>query len=267
MPSYAASMTTLSYVFFVIAGVWLIAALLYSLLVLCFLRLRARGELGNLEDEDFGRIHLCGRCYLPMGWIFRRYARHLQLDDNLGMPPRQHSGHFMTKAERRKAIEVLLAKSLKASATSALPKKLLTILRNRASEKDLEPKKTEVDGDLESLASENVPICSICLCEYEKDDVVFAPTTCTHQFHHECIVDWLQLPGRTDCPCCRVPIVDNDEVWRIVKQQRQERKAALKKQKNARGENDNVSGDPQETSETEEMDDSASSFDYSTDEV
>ena len=265
-------MTTLSYVFFVIAGVWLIAALLYSLLVLCFLRLRANGELGNMDDEDFGRIPIgvSGRFYLPLGCIFRRYARHLQLDDDLGIQVRSGNAHFMTKSERRNALELLLqpARSEEQGAL-ALPKRILSILRNNnrripvnetsSTESSSIPEDDEssrAGHDVESLCSENVPMCSICLCEYEADDAVFVPTTCSHQFHHDCILDWLQLPGRTECPCCRVSMVEEDAVWKEVKRLRQERKNAMKKERKMGGHDDNG-----EASETEEMDDSASSFD------
>lgn len=74
------TMDILAAAFFVVAGAWLLVALVYSSLVLIFLRLRARGELGNIYEEDFGRLYLCGRrgqeggCYLPLGRIFRRYS-------------------------------------------------------------------------------------------------------------------------------------------------------------------------------------------------
>uniref|UniRef100_A0A3Q7ENS2 RING-type domain-containing protein n=1 Tax=Solanum lycopersicum TaxID=4081 RepID=A0A3Q7ENS2_SOLLC len=44
--------------------------------------------------------------------------------------------------------------------------------------------------------------CSICLMEYEKDDVVCELPRCKHVFHMECIEGWVERCQFT-CPLCR----------------------------------------------------------------
>jgi len=90
--------------FFFIAAGWLILALLYSILVLIVVRLRARGEL-DIYDEHFGRLYLIGRhCYIPLGCILRRYVVALS-EEETSSPVR-----IMTREERRVAMEELLGR-------------------------------------------------------------------------------------------------------------------------------------------------------------
>lgn len=42
--------------------------------------------------------------------------------------------------------------------------------------------------------------CSICLCEYQEDEVV-AKLPCGHQFHRKCVASWLR--NHNTCPHCR----------------------------------------------------------------
>ena len=61
---------------------------------------------------------------------------------------------------------------------------------------------------------------------------VYVSKTCTHQFHSECILNWLERGNNTECPICRVPMVTDDEVWSTVKElrkQEQQRKSQQKK--------------------------------------
>ncbi|KAF3660435.1 putative kinesin-4-like [Capsicum annuum] len=44
--------------------------------------------------------------------------------------------------------------------------------------------------------------CSICLMEYEKDNVVCELPRCKHVFHMECIEGWVERSQFT-CPLCR----------------------------------------------------------------
>jgi Ring finger domain len=52
--------------------------------------------------------------------------------------------------------------------------------------------------------------CSICMEQFEKDDIVsWSPTTtCLHVFHHECIKEWLLY--HDNCPYCRVTVLPVD---------------------------------------------------------
>ena len=51
-------------------------------------------------------------------------------------------------------------------------------------------------GDCESFRE-----CAVCLSEYESGDVVKTLPHCGHQFHAECIDEWLS--ARVSCPICR----------------------------------------------------------------
>lgn len=56
--------------------------------------------------------------------------------------------------------------------------------------------------------------CAICLCEYDKGDVVVTSCNdeCPHAFHRECIVEWLvKMQEGTPCPCCRRQFVELDD--------------------------------------------------------
>ena len=50
--------------------------------------------------------------------------------------------------------------------------------------------------------------CSICLCEYEKDEEL-SQLKCDprHYFHSDCIIGWIEQ-GNNVCPLCREPIED-----------------------------------------------------------
>jgi Ring finger domain len=54
--------------------------------------------------------------------------------------------------------------------------------------------------------------------------MIYNSNTCKHHFHMGCISNWLQLHSNIDCPCCRTPLVVEDEVWEIVKEIRKQKK-------------------------------------------
>lgn len=43
-------------------------------------------------------------------------------------------------------------------------------------------------------------LCSICLSEYENDEII-CKLWCQHHFHHECCAEWLALNSK--CPLCK----------------------------------------------------------------
>eukprot|EP00978_Attheya_sp_CCMP212_P020620 scaffold59206_cov53-Attheya_sp.AAC.3 len=54
--------------------------------------------------------------------------------------------------------------------------------------------------------------CSICLDEYgHEDSICGRPDKCTHIFHKDCIMSWLER--QEVCPICRAPILSETE-WR-----------------------------------------------------
>ena len=221
------SMDVLASVFFAVAATWLLIALGYASLVLLFLRIRARGDLDRIYEADFGRIHLCGtRCYISFGWLLRRYIQHIHPHSQYpdGGPKR-----LMTRKERREAMLLLLteapttkpAESPPASPSSATA----TPLSSTGTDEEMQQ-----DGD----GSTEGPVCSICLGEYDEDDELIAPKTCSHRFHKDCILDWLQRPNTTECPCCRVPMTNEEAVWNIVQTIRDQAKVPKAKAKTRR---------------------------------
>jgi hypothetical protein len=238
-------------VFFLIAGAWLLMAISYSILILLLLRLQARGEL-DFYEENFGLLVCCnGRIRLNFGFILRRYAIQLEREQQQHGQARQNDNgdpeplrrvRIMTRGERRCAVERLLA----APADKEIA---------------VEPPLTLSMGDGQSDSSEEGPLCMICLGEYgrycsmetsalsrrglssshlifvvlllvikEPSDQVFTSNTCSHRFHTDCIMDWLERRNNTECPCCREDMVSDDDVWKIVKTMRKERRKQLRKE-------------------------------------
>ncbi|KAL5709707.1 hypothetical protein ACHQM5_020365 [Ranunculus cassubicifolius] len=52
--------------------------------------------------------------------------------------------------------------------------------------------------------------CSVCLCEFDKGEVLRLLPTCRHAFHIGCIDQWLF--SHTNCPLCRSSIVVSSEL-------------------------------------------------------
>ncbi|GLT63301.1 hypothetical protein SLA2020_358750 [Shorea laevis] len=65
-------------------------------------------------------------------------------------------------------------------------------------------------GDLKlyGAEAEEAPLCSICLVEMEKEDVVSRLPKCCHVFHMNCIEKWLERDQFT-CPLCRTFLLNS----------------------------------------------------------
>lgn len=87
-----------------------------------------------------------------------------------------------------------------------------------------------MDDDQGSDSTEG-PLCLICLDEYEKQEDVFESGTCSHKYHKACILDWLQRHATTECPCCRTPMVSEEDVWRVVGRLREEKRQELRRER------------------------------------
>ncbi|KAJ3107628.1 E3 ubiquitin-protein ligase rnf13 [Phlyctochytrium planicorne] len=61
----------------------------------------------------------------------------------------------------------------------------------------------------ESKGEEEPPVCSICICAYEKGDVLRPLPFCGHTFHAECVDPWLTQTAAS-CPLCRANVLDED---------------------------------------------------------
>ncbi|KAG0263142.1 hypothetical protein BG011_009244 [Mortierella polycephala] len=57
--------------------------------------------------------------------------------------------------------------------------------------------------DEQAQESSSLPMCSICLCEYEDLDTLRL-LPCSHDFHKDCVDEWLRL--KRTCPLCKQDI-------------------------------------------------------------
>jgi hypothetical protein len=246
------AMDILAAIFFVVAGTWLVLAMGYSCMIVVFLRMRARGQLDAIYDEDFGRIYLPWtnnsnyRLYIPTGCIFRRYMHHLQ-EEQRRFPSLSSSSssrtdaevaaaaRYMTTEERRRAMEVLLWEerdTQKAVHSCGAPVALPAPESSQPTSADTDTDTDtgtadQVDSDLEEGEG---PMCLICLEEFtEPDATVLHSPTCSHLYHKDCIMDWLQRQGTRECPGCRVAMITEDEVWEAVQRLRKERRTQLRR--------------------------------------
>jgi hypothetical protein len=211
-------------IFFLFASAWLVLALEYSCILVMFLRMRSRGQLDAIYAEDFGRIYLPftnHRFYLPLGCVFRRCMHRLHQEHR-----RQNSSsetdtaaRYMTTDERRRAMEVLLCDERPNKKTVHCKDCMVAPVPKSCEDTSTDTDTAELDSDLEG------PMCVICLDEFtETDATVLHSPTCSHDYHKDCIMDWLQRHGIRECPCCRVAMITEDEVWEAVKRLRKERR-------------------------------------------
>jgi len=197
------SMDVLSTIFFLLAALWLSVAFLYACLALAFLRLRARGELDAIYEPEFGRLYLLpctDRFYVPLGCVLRRYVAHVQRrdlrsrgggngDDDDRNRRRQVQTRFMTRDERRAAMDTLL---VKASTSSDCGGDHLED-GNRGSDQHQQQLQSPA-----SASTDDGPTCSICLSAYEPHDAILSSNACPHMFHryvYACCGDQRSISG------------------------------------------------------------------------
>ncbi|KAJ4829482.1 hypothetical protein Tsubulata_001430 [Turnera subulata] len=53
--------------------------------------------------------------------------------------------------------------------------------------------------------------CTVCLSDYQPDDLLQQLPICSHAFHKECIDTWLTT--RITCPLCRLPLTPAKFLW------------------------------------------------------
>lgn len=71
---------------------------------------------------------------------------------------------------------------------------------------------SEYTYDDDSTTGDNV--CPICLCGYKKGDMLVVSNHCTHCFHKDCILEWLDK--HDECPICRVNMITDSELSRAA---------------------------------------------------
>jgi len=221
--------------FFLVAAGWLVLALLYSILVLIVVRMRARGQL-DVYDEEFGRLYLLGtRCYIPFGFLLRRYV--IAMNQERNRDGERITVRLMTREERRLAMERLLDQHNDQTREESPDLSETKKDDQAAASNDIEEKSHAGQTIQENTkevsapddASEEEPVCSICLNEYEPTDDCFTSSVCSHQFHRACILEWLQRRANTECPCCRTPLVTDEQVWETVQEMREEHRRQIQK--------------------------------------
>lgn len=222
--SHTTSVDVLVAALFLIAAGWLVLAIIYSVLILIVVRMRARGEF-DIYDENFGRLFLLGtRCYIPLGCILRRHVVAMQSRN------RRQSLHIMTREERRNAMELILTQS--GDREQDVEKLEEPAYHVFAADEAATLEEEEGQQD-DIYGSEDEPMCSICLMEYEEGDVIFRSPSCVHRFHQDCLLGWLERRNHTECPCCREPMVSDEDVWETVQQLRREQRK-IRRQENCR---------------------------------
>jgi len=228
--------------FFFVAAVWLILATVYSVILLVLLRLQARDEL-DIYDENLGRVTLRNGLTLNFGCIVRRFAIQLEEDYNQHMQRRFGDStsaenqvsriRIMTREERRKAMGELLGGFAKtvcdASGNTENNGENSIVIDSAEDGCDMDmPTNSSLDVSLP--CSEEGPVCSICLLEYEPTDLTFKSKSCPHMFHEECLLSWLERRNNTECPCCREVLVSDEDVWNAVQRMRKERRKQLRRE-------------------------------------
>lgn len=228
--------------FFIVAAIWMTMASIYATSVCVYLRMRSTGYLYHYESShpEYGRVYLWGspleegeetssnlRLYIPFGPLFRHF--NTQSASTRQERSRAKAANVMTSKERHMAMYEILSLGVEKSQANHTTH-------------------TSNDPQTSLAASDANGICAICLSGYgddtdvesiqstSEDKTKYCSTTCSHSFHMECLLEWLARPLSVECPCCRVPMVQEEAVIKVVRQQRKRRKL-LKTQSSARKSN------------------------------
>jgi len=62
----------------------------------------------------------------------------------------------------------------------------------------------------DTTCEEQHPACAICLGEYKEDDLILSSSHCSHIFHKECLLVWLE--NKEFCPYCRQCMLTPEEI-------------------------------------------------------
>jgi hypothetical protein len=87
-----------------------------------------------------------------------------------------------------------------------------TTLNESSSPLSLSPSRSQQDGGVNESPAE--VICPICLDDYGEGNNIIKSKHCSHFFHKECILTWLEK--HEECPCCREHMITPEEVHAAV---------------------------------------------------
>lgn len=59
------------------------------------------------------------------------------------------------------------------------------------------------------LGNDDNDVCQICLSSFKVGEEIASSRNpkCLHEFHSQCIIEWLSRPNQTSCPVCRAEYV------------------------------------------------------------
>ena len=125
----------------------------------------------------------------PLAVLFFAYAAWRIIDCYRTPPPTEHTAE--NSAAPAEAVEALPLKTYQR--------------KSRAFDDDFEERFAETDPLIEQSAGD---VCAICLDEFD-DGAILRVLHCKHEFHQECIDQWLLEKSRV-CPLCKQDTCPND---------------------------------------------------------
>ncbi|XP_071724581.1 uncharacterized protein [Rutidosis leptorrhynchoides] len=170
-------------------------------------RLRGWSDPASLNGSGFGstRIRVSQDTHITptLSFFQRSLVNQADEDDKLGGPAR----------EAKERLDGRLRGNLKQEFTRQTSQERLRRGSTNATSTVMENLQVEVYGSKNkrlrwgrmglSWKSSKQEECAICLDVYKASDKI-THLPCTHRFHFDCLVPWLESDGH--CPCCRATV-------------------------------------------------------------
>jgi hypothetical protein len=165
------SLEILVAVFSCFVVLWLVSALLYSVLTFFVIQLQSQGRL-NMDDDNFGQVSCC--CVkLQLAFLLRRYAIHLDQEHNAADGNGDGADGSSTSTSRSSSVRSCLV--TRSERRSAMDEVLLLLQHQNPSSSNVrvvvveskpvddDDKRSDHDEETHSIEE---PRCTICLGEY-----------------------------------------------------------------------------------------------------
>mmetsp|Transcript_25188 Transcript_25188/g.37069 ORF Transcript_25188/g.37069 Transcript_25188/m.37069 type:complete len:420 (+) Transcript_25188:66-1325(+) len=85
-----------------------------------------------------------------------------------------------------------------------------------------ETREFNAENDIET-GTEADECCCVCMEEYLEGQTYVITPRCEHQFHRDCLLEWLEVHNNITCPSCREEIIQNEEVVETAKRLKKEK--------------------------------------------